>query len=113
MADPNISKHTIEDVQAAITRRLSPYPPDDCRGNASASRKAIDKQDRELARRELSHGMLGLLAVGYIITTAMLLLSGWQVSGFYLEPYVLAVLIGSSMGSSAYMFRRVMDVVFG
>ena len=29
MADPNISKHTIEDVQAAITRRLSPYPPDD------------------------------------------------------------------------------------
>lgn len=57
--------------------------------------------------------MLVLLAVGYIITMVMLLLSGWQVSGFYLEPYVLAVLIGSSMGSSAYMFRRVMDVVFG
>ena len=66
-----------------------------------------------MASRELPLGMLVLLAVGYIITMVMLLLSGWQVSGFYLEPYVLAVLIGSSMGSSAYMFRRVMDVVFG
>lgn len=98
-------------VRSAINRRISSYPPDSKNTNASASKKAIDEQDKELTQHHLAKRVFLLLSAGYIITVSMLILSGWQIGGFYLEPYVLAVLVASSMGSGAYMFQRVMDVI--
>ena len=51
--------------------------------------------------------------MGYLITYIMLFFSGSQIYGFYLEPSVLIALVVSSMGSVAYMSRRIIDTILG
>ena len=113
MAISNISDNPIENVRNAINNRLSTYPTNNGDTNASVSKKAIDEQNKQLIQREMSNKMFSLLLTGYIITAVMLLLVGFKLGNFYLESYVLAVLIGSSMGTSAYMFKRIADLIFG
>ena len=114
MSDPNISNPLIENVTSTIKRRLADDPIDTSLTDAELSKKSIEEQNRELRHKEyLSKGMFMLLTLGYYITATVLILSGFQYNGFYLEPYVLVVLIGSSMGTTAYMSRRVMDMILG
>lgn len=114
MADPNISKHPIEAIRNSIELRLksSRTTEDDIDPRTEA--KLISKQDRRLSGvDELSKGMLGLLSAGYFMTFTILLLAGFQFLEFYLHTYVLIALIGSSVGTTGYMFRRITGLMFG
>ena len=114
MADPNLSKSLIEDVTSTIERRLAEKLVDTSLTDTELSKKSIDKQNRELRHKEyLSKSIIGLLALGYLITYIMLFLSGSQIHGFYLEPYVLIALIVSSMGSVTYMSRQIINTILG
>lgn len=111
MAVPSTSQSNIADVTSTIERRLANSLPSTSAINADLSERSIKEQNDDLNKRFLTRGIFVLLTVGYYITTVMLILSGFQIGGFYLDPSVLVALVVSSMGGTAYMFRSILNTI--
>lgn len=84
MADPNISKHSIEEVKDAISRRLASHPPSVGDADASVGQEAINEQNKVLSRRELTKGIFALLIAGhhnYSYSPSLGMAGWWILSG--------------------------------
>lgn len=56
--------------------------------------------------------LIVLMFLGYGIPTALALLAGWKVCGFYLDPWVLTPTIVSMTSTVTYLMRNVLSTVF-
>lgn len=113
MVDSSISKYSISDLKKTVENRLMAHHRSGVEdAETDMGKKRIIEQDNILNHAtSLANSLRVLLFFGYAITGSTLLLAGWQVYGFYLHPHVLIALIGSSMGATAYMFRKVAGVL--